>query len=132
MKKLGFYFSALAVVLLSSLALISCDEGIGDEPVDVKDCIGTWMCIQSTDEAYGESVDGLLVGKEITLKENGTFTSTASSFGSYGTWVLKGNEVTAMSNAGNFVLKVAINGSTMKWEGTASNGVKFKYIFRKE
>ena len=37
-----------------------------------------------------------------------------------------------MSNAGNFVLKVAINGSTMKWEGTASNGVKFKYTFRKE
>lgn len=132
MKNLKFVFSVLAVVFIGSLALISCGDEIGDEPVNVKDCIGTWMCIQSTDNAFGKSVDGLLVGKEITLNENGTFTSTAASIGTSGVWTLNGNEATAKSDAGTFILKIAVSGSTMKWEGTANNGVKFKYTFRKE
>ena len=90
------------------------------------------MCIKSTDKYQGKSVEDLLVGAEITVKSDGTFTSTKASIGKNGTYTIKDNVITAKSDAGSFVVYVSINGDRMTWEGTASNGVSFTYVFQKE
>ena len=99
---------------------------------NVKDAYGTWMCIKSTDKYQGKSVEDLLVGAEITVKSDGTFTSTTASIGKNGTYTIKDNVITAKSDAGSFVVYVSINGDRMTWEGTANNGVSFTYVFQKE
>ena len=125
---------SILLLLLGVSLFASCkgDDEFSDDIINVKDVVGTWMCTESIDTFMGTSTKGLLVGKEVTLYENGTFTSTGETIGSMGTWTLQGNQVTAKSTSGTFVLKVAVSGSTMKWEGTANNGVNFKYTFRKE
>ena len=94
---------------------------------------GTWMCTQSVDAMNGQSLQGLMVGKEITINPNGTYTSTAPTFGYSGTYTVSGNKITAHSDAGGtFIINVSISGDRMTWEGTASNGVSFRYIFERE
>ena len=91
------------------------------------------MCVESYDTSYGETYSGLLVGAQITIKSDGTYTSTASSFGASGTYVINQNTITARNNRNEtFVVSVTIKGNSMKWEGTSSTGVKFKYTFKKE
>ena len=98
----------------------------------VNEAVGTWMCTQSTDSQAGYSFDGLMVGKEVSIKRDGTFTSTAPSFGASGTYSISGNQITAKSSAGTFVVTVTISGNKMTWNGTASNGVTFHYVFQRE
>lgn len=94
---------------------------------------GTWMCTQSVDTQNGKSYQGLMVGKEVTISPNGTYTSTASTFGYSGTYTVSGNKITAHSDAGGtFLINVSISGDRMTWDGTASNGVSFRYIFERE
>ena len=94
------------------------------------------MCVQSTDTYRGQSVTGLLVGTEITIKADGTYTSTASSstsvMGKSGTYTINGNTITARTSGYTFVMTVSFNGNRMTWDGTATNGVNFHYIFQKE
>jgi len=98
----------------------------------VNEAVGTWMCTQSTDSQAGYSFDGLMVGREVSIKRDGTFTSTAPSFGASGTYSISGNQITAKSSAGTFVVTVTISGNKMTWNGTASNGVTFHYVFQRE
>ena len=135
MKKISIllFFSA---IVFSALSLVSCggdDEtsGGGGENV-ISNAIGTWMCTQSTDTQQGYSAQGLMVGKEITINYDGTYVSTAPSFGYSGTYVASGNLITARSSAGTFVVSVSISGDRMVWDGTASNGVSFRYVFTRE
>ena len=94
---------------------------------------GTWMCTQSVDTQNGKSYQGLMVGKEVTISPNGTYTSTASTFGYSGTYTVSGNKITAHSDAGGtFLINVSISGDRMTWDGTANNGVSFRYIFERE
>lgn len=94
---------------------------------------GTWMCTQSVDTQGSNTFQGLMVGKEITINPNGTYTSTAPTFGYSGTYTVSGNKITAHSDAGGtFIINVSISGDRMTWEGTASNGVSFRYIFERE
>ena len=94
---------------------------------------GTWMCTQSVDAQNGKSYQGLMVGKEITINPNGTYTSTAPTFGYSGTYTVSGNKITARSDAGDtFLINVSISGDRMTWDGTANNGVSFRYIFERE
>jgi hypothetical protein len=124
----------MLVVLLMPLTM-SCssdDDGAKGEDL-VKQAVGTWMCTKSTDSAAGQSYDGLMVGKQVTINANGTYTSTASSFGYSGTYTISGNKITAKSSSGaTFVVNVSISGDTMTWNGTASNGTSFRYIFIRE
>ncbi len=131
--------SILLVVCFSSL-LFSCG---GDDSNDsstvvegaelINKAVGVWMCTQSTDTQQGNTYQNLMVGKEITVYANGTYTSTAPSFGYTGTYSVSGNKITAHSDAGGtFVITVTFNGTDMVWQGTASNGVSFKYIFVRE
>ena len=91
------------------------------------------MCIQSLDTYQGQSREGLLVGVEITVKSDGTYTSTSTNFGYTGTYTTSGNIITAKSsNSGSFVVAVSISGDKMTWDGTANNGVTFRYVFQKE
>lgn len=123
-----------ALLLLIALPMtIACSSKDDDEPFNINDAIGTWMCIQSTDTYQGISQTGLLVGAEIKVNGNGTYTSTAKDFGYTGTYTTNGNKITAKSSTGStFVVTVSFSGSTMIWKGTASNGVNFHYVFQKE
>ena len=121
----------LLIALPITIACSSKDDD--DAPFNIDDAVGTWMCIQSTDTYQGVSHDGLLVGKEITINKNGTFTSTSSDFGYSGTYTLDGNKITAKNKSGKTaVVTVAVSGNKMTWNGTASNGVNFRYVFQKE
>ena len=116
------------------VACSSDDEDNGSRDSDLlRQAIGTWMCTQSTDSAMGRSYDGLLVGKQVTINADGTFKSTAPSFGYSGTYTIKGNSITAKNTNGDtFVLTVTISGDKMTWKGTASNGTSFQYVFIRE
>ena len=125
----------MAVMLVSTLSLgfSSCSkDDENEQPFNVADAVGTWMCVESSDTSYGQTYDGLLVGAQITINSNGTYTSTASSFGAVGSYVVNENTITARNKSGDtFVVKVTIKDNRMTWEGTASTGVKFKYLFDK-
>lgn len=72
-----------------------------------------------------------MVGESITINEDGKFSSTASSIGN-GTWVLNGNKISAKNTSGDtFNATLRISGSTMKWDGTSSQGVSFNYTWKK-
>ncbi|WP_288279844.1 lipocalin family protein [uncultured Prevotella sp.] len=136
MKQLKIWSMMMLMVMVMPLVMAcSSDDGDDDGARDEKlvaEAVGSWMCIQSTDSQGSNSINGLMVGKEVTIKKDGTFTSTAPSFGSSGTYTVSGNKITARSNAGTFVITVSISGDKMTWSGTASNGVTFRYVFQKE
>jgi hypothetical protein len=100
--------------------------------LDVSDAIGTWMCVESLDTSYGYTFSGLLVGAQISIKSDGTYTSKSPNFGTTGTYVVKGNNITARnSNGDTFIIKIIVLANRMTWEGTSSTGVNFKYIFNR-
>lgn len=125
--------------LLTIPLMMSCggdDEGEGGSETGsdlINKAIGTWMCTQSKDTGLGQTYNGLMVGKEVTIKADGTYTSTDQSFGYTGNYTVNGNKITARSNDGStFVITVTVRGDQMTWDGTASNGVTFKYVFVRE
>ena len=134
-----FYHLSIMLAILMIPLMVSCGGGddennntpSGDDLI-IK-ASGTWMCTQSVDTQNGQTYQGLIVGKEISISPNGTYTSTAPTFGYSGTYTVNGNKITAHSNAGGtFLINVSINGDRMTWEGTANNGVSFRYIFERE
>mgnify|MGYP002624143320 CR=1 FL=1 len=137
MKKISF-LSIMMLVLMAMPLFVSCgsdddnDDGARDSQL-VAEVSGTWMCVESTDtQQSGYELKSLIVGKEITIKKDGTFTSNAPSFGKSGTFTVSGNSITAKSEVGTFVVTVTVSGNKMTWDGTASNGVKFHYVFQRE
>ena len=118
------------------VVMTACGGDDNDGNIDVNQAVGTWMCIQSTDTYRGQSVTGLLVGTEITIKADGTYASTASSstsvMGKSGTYTINGNTITARTSGYTFVMTASFNGNRMTWDGTATNGVNFHYVFQKE
>ena len=135
MKKLQECY-VLLMLVVSLPMIMSCSKDDDDTPQGtelVKQAIGTWMCTDSRDiQQNGMYYDGLMVGKQVTIKSDGTFTSTASTFGYSGTYTVSGNKITAKSTSGTFVIIVSVKGNTMTWDGTASNGVRFNYTFIRE
>lgn len=134
MKKLRF-LSILTLMVMAMPLLVACGDDDDNGPSGnelVSKAVGTWMCVESTDAAQGYSYDGLMVGKEVTIKADGTYTSTAPTFGYSGTYTISGNQITAKSSSGTFVVTVSISGNRMTWSGTASNGTTFRYVFTKE
>lgn len=135
MKQMKEWSLWLLIVLMIPLSLMGCSSDDDDNKDDelVKKAVGTWMCTQSRDtQKDGSYYDGLMIGQQIVIKKDSTFTSTAPTFGYSGTYTVNGNKITAKSNSGTFVVTVTINGDKMTWEGTASNGVRFKYVFIRE
>lgn len=136
MKNLKILSIMLTILMIP--LMVSCGDNDETENTPSGDDLiikasGTWMCTQSLDTQNGQSYQGLMVGKEIKISPNGTYTSTASTFGYSGTYTVSGNTITARSNAGGtFLITVTINGNRMTWDGTANNGVSFRYIFERE
>ena len=136
MKNLKILSIMLSILIIP--LMVSCgDNDEKDSSPSGDDLIikasGTWMCTQSVDTQNGQSYQGLMVGKEITINPNGTYTSTTPTFGYSGTYTVSGNKITAHSDAGGtFIINVSISGDRMTWDGTASNGVSFRYIFERE
>ena len=122
--------------MMMVVVITACSGDNNDGNIDVNQAVGTWMCIQSTDTYRGQSVTGLLVGTEITINADGTYTSTASSstsvMGKSGTYTINGNTITARTSGYTFVMTASFNGNRMTWDGTATNGVNFHYVFQKE
>lgn len=124
------------VVSVTVMFFTSCssdDDGDGskDKDINVQEVVGTWTCTASTDNVGGQSITGYMVGKTITISEDGKFSSTASTIGN-GTWVLNGNKISAKNTSGDtFTTTLTVNGSTMKWNGTSSQGVSFNYTWKK-
>ena len=138
MKKLKIWSMMMLAAMTMSVAT-SCggdDDVINNNPTSddlIIKASGKWMCTQSVDVQGGQSYQGLMVGKEITINPNGTYTSTAPTFGYNGTYTVSGNKITAHSDAGGtFLINVTISGDRMTWDGTANNGVTFRYIFERE
>jgi hypothetical protein len=134
MKKMKLWSIMMLVVMMIPL-VISCSKDDDNGPSGdelKKQAIGAWMCTESRDEGGGRVYNGLMVGKEVVIKANNTYTSTSSTFGYTGTYNLSGNTITAKSNTGTFVVNVKISGNKMTWQGTASNGTTFKYTFVRE
>lgn len=135
MLKRRDFLRMMAIMLVSALSVTftSCgDDDDAVDPLNVQDAVGTWICVESHDTSYGQTYDGLLVGALITIMDNGTYTSTAPSFGENGTYVVKENTITAKNSSGDtFVVTVSVKNNRMTWEGTSSTGVNFQYIFKK-
>jgi hypothetical protein len=70
--------------------------------------------------------------KEITIKNDGTYTSTSSDFGTSGSYTISGNKIIAKSISGSmFDITVTFSGDNMTWNGVTNNGITFKYVFQK-
>ena len=137
MKKINI-LSILMLIVMAMPLVVSCgsddndDDGARDSQL-IAEASGTWMCIESTDtQQSGYDVENLMIGKEVTIKKDGTFTSNAPSIGKSGTFTVSGNSITAKSEVGTFVVTVTVSGNKMTWDGTASNGVRFHYVFQRE
>lgn len=132
----NFKYMRLSLMMMMVVMMTACGGDDNDGNIDVNQAVGTWMCVQSTDTYRGQSVTGLLVGTEITIKADGTYTSTASSstsvMGKSGTYTINGNTITARTSGYTFVMTASFNGNRMTWDGTATNGVNFHYVFQKE
>ena len=136
MKQFKLLSMLLAILMVPMMVSCGGDDEKDDKPSGddlIIKASGTWMCTQSVDAMNGQSFQGLMVGKEITINPNGTYTSTAPTFGYSGTYTVSGNKITAHSDAGGtFIINVSISGDRMTWDGTANNGVSFRYIFERE
>lgn len=135
--KTNNFWSILVMLVLSVTVMFftSCssdDDEDGNKDVNVQEVVGIWTCTASTDKVDGKSITGYMVGESITINEDGKFSSTASSIGN-GTWVLNGNKISAKNTSGDtFNATLRISGSTMKWDGTSSQGVSFKLYVEEE
>ncbi|MBQ9641565.1 MAG: lipocalin family protein [Bacteroidaceae bacterium] len=131
LKMVGCMLAVVFVVL--TMAACGSDEKEDTSTINLNEAVGTWMCISSTDTYQGVSYTGLLTGAEITIKNDGSYTSTASSFGKQGSFTINGNTITAKNSSGDtFVVTVSIKDNTMTWQGTSSTGVSFRYVFTRE
>ena len=83
------------------------------------------MCVESQDTSNGQTYEGLLVGAQITIRNNGTYTSTSTSFGSSGTYVLNENTITAKNNTKTFTLN---EGTSATITFSPDNGYRIKSI----
>lgn len=134
--KTNKFWSILVMLVVSVTAMVftSCssdDDGDGSNGFNAQEVFGTWTCTASTDKMDGQTITGYMVGKTITIKEDGKFTSTSSSIGN-GTWVINGNQITATNTSGDtFCITLVVSGNTMKWNGTSNQGVSFNYTWKK-
>lgn len=126
---------AMLVVSVTVMFFTSCssdDDGDGSKDINVQEVVGTWTCTASTDKVDGKPITGYMVGESITISEDGKFSSTASSIGN-GTWELNGNKMSAKNTYGDtFSATLMVNGNTMKWNGTSSEGISFNYTWQKD
>lgn len=123
----------MLVVSVSAMLFTSCsdDDENGNTVINVKEVVGIWTCTASTDYVNGKPIIGYMVGESITISEDGKFSSTISSIGK-GTWKLDGNKISAKNTYGDtFDATLTVNGNTMKWNGTSSEGISFKYTWKK-
>lgn len=138
LKSLTFEVLSIIWVLL----VASCSSSNGNEiQTSVEEnneamlslAVGTWMCTKSTDVQGADTYNNLLVGKEITIYSNRTYSSTAETIGYSGSFTINGSKITAKNNNGDtFLINVSFSGDNMYWEGTSSRGISFNYTFERE
>lgn len=123
----------LMVMALPLLMACGSDDDENDAKVELNQIVGTWMCVKSTDTMHGISAQDQFVGVRVTINSDGTYSSTAESFGLSGSYAYNGDTFTAQSRGGKtFVINATVGKYDMRWKGTASNGVSFDYSFKRE
>lgn len=133
-------WSALTLVMLTMSLVMSCgddDKGNGGSKTPtgndlVKKATGTWICTQSTDTKNGKTYEGLMVGNEVTINADFTYSSTSQDFGYNGTYSVADDKISAHSNNGKtFVITASVIGNQMTWKGASGNNVTFSYTFQR-
>lgn len=76
--KTNKFLSILVMLVVSVTAMVftSCssdDDGDGSKDINVQEVFGTWTCTASTDKMNGQTTTGYMVGKSITISEDGKF-----------------------------------------------------------
>lgn len=121
----------LIVMMMPMMVACSSDKD-ENTSVDVSKAVGTWYCIKSTDSSGGYVVDDLFVGRSVTIKADGTYSSNSTSFGTNGTYTINGNKIVVNTNSGRaFMITVTFSGNNMTWRGSGE-GVTFTYVFEKK
>lgn len=139
MKKLNFWSTMLLALVALPMA-VACSSDDDDEPINIDDAVGTWICIQSKDTYQGKTYENQIVGAEVTVSKNGTYVMSYGELTETGTFVVDGNVITARGKMAfdgttyseTAVITITIKGNKMTWSGTSTNGVTFKYVFQKE
>lgn len=130
----AFFFLAAMVAVVATCTSCSSDSDDIETPSDPSVYAGTWVCTSSTDvsEKTGESISNHFKGESITIKSDGTYTSSAVNFGYKGKYVVNGSSLTVNTSTGQTLsLSIAYRSGTMIWEGSA-NGYRFHYEFSKQ
>ena len=77
MKQFKLLSMLLAILMIPMMVSCGGDDEKDSTPSGddlIIKASGTWMCTQSVDTQNGKSYQGLMVGKEITISPNGTYT----------------------------------------------------------
>ncbi|MBP3213680.1 MAG: hypothetical protein J6M19_02410 [Bacteroidaceae bacterium] len=130
MKKSMQWFSALALMVVSTLAFVACSSNDGDDAPPSPDnskIVGTWVLTEvSPSDGHGPQT-----GTEMTFNSNGTFTSGSQDSGTY-TYNSSTGAFTATMNgmtmSGNFTVSGdAISGSVNVTEGGQTQTYRMKF-----
>ncbi len=134
MKTLKLIGIALITVLLS-VNFVACSSDSDDEggtPIDIKQVVGSWRIISSTDVVNGKTLTDAMVGKVLTVNSDGTYSSNSVDMGN-GTYTCNGNTIVCKNTSGvTITAKVSLSGNNLTMEGSTSKGVTFKYVFEKK
>ena len=138
MKKI--LMMAALMVLTLSMAMTSCSKDDENETTvvdNLSQVVGTWICTASSDswttEKGSGSGENLLVGQTLTIKSDGTYSSSSYDFGRSGTWNVQGGNFSASSSSGRVMSgTISLDGGQMRLKGSTTDGYKFDYKFSKQ
>ena len=84
----------LLSILLALISILACAE------TNIVDLLGTWKCISSKDVVEGEIIYDYMKGQLLTVKSDGTYTTTSEEMGR-GTYTINGNVFKAQNTKGS-------------------------------
>ena len=125
----------LAVIAVCSFTIVSCgdDDDDKNKAGEITEMYGLWVCITSEDSWQGYIAKDQFVGEELTINSDGTYTSTAESFGYTGKWSVSGNSFVAKTSYGKSITATfSVSGNYMTLSGKTNEGVTFNYHFKRK
>lgn len=132
MKKY-FVMLMFAMMAVFGLTFVSCGDDDENKSGEITEMYGLWVCITSEDSWEGYIAKDQFVGEELTINSDGTYTSTAESFGYVGKWSVSGNSFVAKTSYGKTIKATfSVSGSYMTLSGKTNEGVSFNYHFKRK
>ena len=136
MKK-AFVYLMMALLTMPFVACGSDDDDDTTVVDNLSQVVGTWVCTASTDswttEKGSGSGENLMVGETLTIKADGSYSSSSYDFGRTGTWAVQGGTFSASTSSGRTMSgRISLSGGTMRIQGSTNDGYKFDYRFAKQ